>query len=129
MAESDLRTALERANVGGSHSLPAEPRGNSVVEQLERGSMLVQRLPIKRVDIKVEVAAFIDHHFMSRTVNDGTVLVLSKETLVEELTTLFHSLEQRSSDIDSSFRKKAPPKKENSAKTKVNDEADESAED
>lgn len=114
--QPDLRAALENADKAGSYSLPT---GRSIVEQLDRGTMIVQRLPINRVDIKVEVAAFIDHHFINRTSNDGTVLQLSKERLTEELTNLFHSLETRASDIDNTTFRRQPQKK--SAK-KQNDE-------
>lgn len=102
----DLRAALSRADKANSAPMN---RSRSVQHRQEylpvehMSALIVERLAIRRVDIKVEVAAFIDHHFETRTDLDGTVLKLSREKLVEELTVLFYGLEERASQIEDQF--------------------------
>ncbi len=105
LLESELRQALQRAdsNARGSMGLGLPAIMPYMSHQLAidtPGTMIVERLPITKVDIKVEVAAFIEQNFISRTGQDGTIISLSKEILVEELTGLFYALEERSSQID-----------------------------
>lgn len=102
----NLRVALARADaggqsapIGGGRTLPriADYSAN-VVE--DPGDMIVSRLAIPRVKIKQEVASYVEMAFLSRTNMDGTILRPSKESLIEELTGLFHMLEQNSGYID-----------------------------
>lgn len=109
----DLRSALRNAEVEGDHAMPVPHGFNINLPTLELGTremVPVTRMPIMKVEIKTEVAAFIDRHFMTRTASDGTILALSKENLVEHLTGLFHSLEQRSAETGERFPKSVKAK-------------------
>lgn len=120
--ESELRIALARAEGNNTRPL-GYPALLPHVKQLPveaPGTMIVERLPINRVDIKIEVSAFIEHHFLSRTANDGSIISLSKESLIEELTGLFYALEERSSQIEDvkvkkPIRKSSPEQRESTS--------------
>lgn len=99
----DLRSALQRADVPDYASLPAGIVGGPTLLEAPGQMIPVQRMPIPKVEIKTEVATFIDRVFVGRTGSDGTILSLSKENLVEHLTGLFHSLEQRSAEMGDRF--------------------------
>jgi hypothetical protein len=97
---NQLRDALDRANKESSHPMSRSLVGRQIGTVVPSpGSMIVERLKINRVDIKIEVSAFVDRHFIARTGNDGTILELSKERLVEGLTDLFSGLEEIASNI------------------------------
>lgn len=100
---NNLRAALERASAGGASApigrLPQITGFPGEVAE-SPGDMVVQRLAIPRVRIKQEVAAYIERNFLSRTNVDGSILGPSKETLIEELTGLFHTLEDQAGYID-----------------------------
>lgn len=128
----DLRAALNNADRGNAEPLPMLGQGiahrrNSQPAGPMGNALLVERLPIRRVDVKVEVAAFIDHNFLSRTEMDGTVLHLSRERLIEELTALFCGIEERASETGEQFQKKQPMDRNNSHhKAKQNTGAEQS---
>lgn len=106
----DLRRALQRADVPDHSALEALGIGQSA-SLLDPGKMVpVTRMPILKVDIKLEVAAFIDRYFTGRTVTDGTILSLSKENLVEQMSQLFHSIEQRAGETGERFSQHASSK-------------------
>lgn len=112
----DLRSMLRNADAESDHAMPV-PHGLNLgmsslpaMELTSRDMIPVPRMPIMKVQIKTEVAAFIERHFMSRTSADGTILGLSKENLVEHLTGLFHSLEQQSAEVGERFPKTAKAK-------------------
>lgn len=110
---NDLQAALARADKSSS-----EPMGVGIGRSLTHqqlgsvasspGTMIVERLKINRVDIKIEVSSFIERHFIARTGNDGTILELSKEQLIEGLTTLFYGLEENASKIKEEEPRRSP---------------------
>ena len=109
----DLRSALRNAEADDGHAMPVQlgsGLGSPPMELTHRDIVPVPRMPIMKVQIKTEVAAFIDRNFLARTASDGTVLGLSKENLVEHLTGLFHSLEQQSAEMGERFPKTAKAK-------------------
>lgn len=99
---SHLQDVLKRADKPHYSSMGGLPvrHSDSGTLQLSNSDALVERLPIQKVSIKLEVANYIDRVFATRTQQDGTILVVSKETLIEELTRLFVSLEDQASQID-----------------------------
>ena len=104
---NDLRSALAAASAG-----PGAPMGSRLPVatglasdaeypvNLNPGDMVLPRLVIPRVKIKQEVAGYIESCFLSRTNIDGSVLKPSKEQLIQDLTELFHNMEEQAGYID-----------------------------
>lgn len=115
--QNELLEALGRADKESS-----QPLGRSLVNHskgsvtLSPSSMIVERLKITKVDIKIEVSAFIERHFIGRTQNDGTIIELSKEKLIENLTELFYGLEENASNIKEDNPKERPLRGKSSIK-------------
>lgn len=114
---NDLRTALDRASAGNAapmgRALPTLT-GLSTESTDVPGDMITPRLVIPKVRIKQEVAGYVESNFLSRTNVDGSILRPSKEQLIEELTGLFHMLEEQSGYID-----EPKPRRSNSASNRV----------
>jgi len=123
---SNLHEALARASVNSSLPIGGAGIGGSRVPALQlepEDMMTVERFPIAKVTIKVEVASFVDRYFLSRTSNDDTVLAISKENLIEQLTTLFSGLEERASRIEERFPVNKPEKQSRPGNRASSDQA------
>jgi hypothetical protein len=97
---SPLRTAMDRA--GGAvqklmreaSAAPVEGDVLELTDVVEKTQEPGRRM-LRRVDIKVQLLSYIDSQFRQRTTSDGTILAVSREKLVEELTDLMVELDER----------------------------------
>lgn len=93
-ADSMLRTAMHRAGSTTRRALDA------VRNRIEEPYLLTdaagpERRRLGRADVKVALLGYIDSHFHNRTTRDGTILNVSRELLVEDLTSLIMEMEDR----------------------------------
>lgn len=93
-ADSMLRTAMHRAGNTTRRALDA------VRNRIEEPYLLTdaagpERRRLGRADVKVALLGYIDSHFHNRTTRDGTILNVSRELLVEDLTSLIMEMEDR----------------------------------
>lgn len=99
--ENALRQAMNRAgnvanNVMRAATRAQPPQGDNL-EMTEMDVVSPDRRTIRRVDIKVSLVSYIDSVFRARTPQDGTIVGVSREQLLQELTELFVELDERAS--------------------------------
>jgi len=102
-SENPLRTAMDRA---GDIAGRALGRGRNGEEPYELTEMADDRRPMGRVAAKLEVLSYIDAIFTRRTPTDGTIVAVSRERLIEDLTDIFMKL-------DNTLLEASPQKKPN----------------
>lgn len=92
--DNPLRTAMSRAGSTTRRALDGLMRGNRTGEPfaLEEAP---DRRRLGRADVKVAFLGYIDAHFHNRTTRDGTILNVSRELLVEDLTSIIMEMEDR----------------------------------
>lgn len=86
--KNKLQEAMSRAGAGLNTYL--KPRDEPMVLSEE-----LERRPIRRVDAKLSILHYVDSVFRQRTSHDGSVLGVSREQLIEDLTGLIVELDNR----------------------------------
>jgi len=93
--ENMLRRAMDRAGDIAQRGLRAQPRNEEGPMEMTEADIVDRRASIRRVDIKVAMVSYIDSVFRSRTPQDGTIVGVSREQLLQELTELVVELDER----------------------------------
>lgn len=86
--KNKLQEAMSRAGAGLNTYLKPRDEPMMLSEELERR-------PIRRVDAKLAILHYVDSVFRQRTSHDGSVLGVSREQLIEDLTGLIVDLDNR----------------------------------
>lgn len=100
---SELSAALNRAGsavslTGSAGEEPEILREDAVIAASGVGPVSTVPTALRKVDVKYEVAGYIEHCFTCRTTEDGTILSVSKERLVEDVTRLLMELVERKNE-------------------------------
>jgi hypothetical protein len=109
-AENTLRTAMSRAGEAASGVVNRmKSLATAADEPLELTEIVDDRRLLNRVAVKTEVLSYVSSVFRQRTSTDGTILAVSYEQLVQELTDLVLGLDSKA---QGSYAPPVPTKKQ-----------------